>query len=147
MATPQSQQETSLEMKHVCAAPRDRVFRAWIDAKHLATWFHPSSDYSTIVSELQPRVGGKLHVEMHHKNGSVHSIYGSYRIIKPPEKLAFTWRWEPDGVETLVTLEFRDLGASTEILLTHENFPNFELRNQHNEGWLGCLQQLDLYLA
>lgn len=147
MAAPQSQQETKLEMKHICAAPRERVFRAWTDARHLASWFHPSPEHSTVVSELDPRIGGKLRVEMHLNDGVVHRLSGTYRAINPPEKLSFTWRWEPDGIESLVTLVFRDLGASTEILLTHEGLPNFEERDKHNHGWLGCLAQLDNFLA
>jgi hypothetical protein len=46
-----------------------------------------------------------------------------------------------------VTLEFRDLGTSTEIYLIHERLPSFEERDKHNHGWVGCLQQLDHFLA
>ena len=46
MATPQTQPQTKLELKHTCAASRERVFRAWSDARELAQWFHPSSDHS-----------------------------------------------------------------------------------------------------
>jgi uncharacterized protein YndB with AHSA1/START domain len=147
MATPQAQQETKLEMKHICAAPRERVYRAWTEAKNLGTWFHPSPECSTIVSQLDLRVGGKLRVEMHHENGEVHKLKGIFKAIRPLEKLAFTWAWEPDGVESLVTIEFRELGSSTEIFLTHEHFSSFEERDKHNHGWIGCLQQLDQYLA
>lgn len=147
MATPQTQQETKLEMKHICAAPRERVYRAWTEAKNLGTWFHPSPDHSTVVAELDLRVEGKLRVEMHHRNGAVHKLKGVFKTIHPPHKLAFTWAWEPDGVESLVTVEFRDLGASTEIFLTHEHLPSIEEREKHNHGWIGCLQQLDQFLA
>ncbi|HMD44091.1 MAG TPA: SRPBCC domain-containing protein [Candidatus Acidoferrum sp.] len=147
MANAQSQQETKLEIKHVCPAPRERVFRAWTEAKNLGIWFHPSADHSTVISQLDLRVGGKLRVEMHHKNGEVHTLKGVFKTIRPVEKLAFTWAWEPDGVETLATLEFRDLGASTEIYLVHGNFPTIEERDKHNHGWMGCLLQLDLFLA
>jgi uncharacterized protein YndB with AHSA1/START domain len=100
MATPQSQQETKLEMKHTCAAPRGRVYQAWTEAKNLGAWFHPSPDYSTIVSQLDLRVEGKLRVEMHRKDGAVHKLKGVFQAIRPLEKLAFTWAWEPDGVES-----------------------------------------------
>lgn len=146
MATPQRQQETKLEMKHICAAPRERVYRAWTDAKNLGTWFHSSPDDSTVVAELDLRVGGKLRVEMHHRDGAVHKLMGVFKTIHAPDKLVFTWAWEPDGVESLVTVEFRDLGASTEISLTHEHLPSIEERDKHNHGWIACLQQLDQFL-
>lgn len=148
MATPQTQPETKLEMKHTCAAPRERDFRAWTEAKNLGTWFHPSPEHSTVVAELDLRVGGKLHVEMPHKNGAVHKLKEVFKAIHAPDKLAFTWVWEPHGVESLVTLEFRDLGgAATEIFLTHEHLPDIERRDKHTHGWIGGLQQLDQFLA
>ena len=69
MATPQSQQGISLELRRTFAAPRDRVFRAWTDAKEFALWFHPTTDHITIISELNLKVGGKYQLEMRHKNG------------------------------------------------------------------------------
>jgi len=44
--------------------------------------------------------------------------------------------------QTLVTVEFHDLGPSTEIVLTHERLPNLEERGKHSHGWTGCLDQL-----
>jgi uncharacterized protein YndB with AHSA1/START domain len=149
MATPQSQPENSLQVRRIFAAPRERVFRAWTDAKEFALWFHPTTDHTTVITELDLRVGGSYSLEMHHKNGEVHKLSGSYQQIKPPEKLAFTWRWavDPPGQETLVSLEFHDLGNSTEIVLTHGQFPNAGSREKHNHGWMGCLTQLENHLA
>ena len=149
MATPQSQPQNALQLRRTFAAPRDRVFRAWTDAREFALWFHPTSDHTTIVSELNPRVGGKYSLEMHHKGGNVHRLSGTYQQIKPPEKLVFTWRWatDPPGQESLVSLEFLDLGNATEIVLSHGQFPSAEEREKHNQGWLGCFDQFQKYLA
>ena len=138
----------AVRVKRTFQAPREKVFRAWTDPKELARWFHVSADYSTLVPELDLRVGGKYRVEMHHKGGNVHKLFGTYREIKPPEKVAFTWSWENDPTksESLVTVEFRDLGAATEILLSHELLPNAEERGKHEHGWTGCLEQLAQYL-
>jgi len=136
-------------VKRTFAAPRDRVFRAWTDARQFALWFHPSTDYKTIVSLMDLKVGGKYSVEMHHKNGAIHNVRGTYQEVRPPERLVFTWRWQKEDAapETLVTVEFRDLGESTEVSLTHRNFINLEDREKHNQGWMGCFDQLQNYLA
>jgi uncharacterized protein YndB with AHSA1/START domain len=149
MATPQSQPETSLQVKRTFAVPRDRVFRAWTDAKQFALWFHPTTDYTTVITELDLRVGGAYSLEMHHKGGNIHTLRGTYKEVRPPEKLVFTWRWQREDAspESLVTVEFRDLGSSTEVSLTHQNLINAEERAKHNEGWNGCLEQLAKYLA
>jgi uncharacterized protein YndB with AHSA1/START domain len=144
----QSSPETTLQMKRTFAAPRQRVFRAWTDAAELARWFAPSADYSAVVPELDLRVGGKYRIEMHHKGGNVHRLGGTYREILPPEKVVFTWRWDGDTrpEDSLVTIEFRDLGNSTEVILTHEQLPSVEERDKHAHGWTGCLEQLGKFL-
>lgn len=148
MAKEQLSPETTLKVRRVFQAPRERVFRAWTDAKELALWFHPSPGYSTRVPQLELKVGGKYKVEMHHKGGNVHTVAGTYREIRPPEKIAFTWSWEgdPSASESLVTIEFLDLGPTTEILLTHVQLPSVEEREKHEHGWNGCLAQLTQYI-
>lgn len=149
MATPQTQPETSLQVRRTFAAPRDRVYRAWTDAKQFALWFHPTSDYTTVITQLDLRVGGAYRLEMHDPGGNVHKLWGTYREVRPPEKLVFTWQWQRENAtaETLVTVEFRDLGASTEVCLTHQNFSSAEEREKHNHGWNGCFGQLEQHLA
>src|SRR5260370_30986765 len=112
----QSSATITLQIKRTFRAPRERVFRAWTDRAELAQWFAPSEEYSTVVRELELRVGGRYRVEMHHKSGNVHSVSGAYQEVKPPEKIAFTWRWDGDTSpeDMLVTLEFQDLGNSPE---------------------------------
>jgi len=149
MASTQPQQETTLQVGRVFAAPRERVFRAWTDRKQFAKWFGPSPDHTTVVTEFDLRPGGKYNVEITHKGGDVHKHGGVYREVKPPEKLVFTWNWlnGADDSDTLVTLEFQDLGTSTVLVLTHERFPNAEIREQHSQGWTGCLDQLTKFLS
>jgi len=140
----QSSANVTLQVKRTFRAPRAQVFRAWTDRAELARWFAPSKEYSTIVPELELRVGGRYRVEMHHKGGNVHSVFGTYQEIKPPEKIVFTWRWDGDTSheDSIVTIEFRDLGSSTEVTLTHERLPNTEERDKHAQGWNGCMDQL-----
>lgn len=148
MAKEQLSPATTLKVRRTFQAPRERVFRAWTDPIELARWFAPSDEYSTLVPLLELQVGGKFRVEMHHKDGNVHRVSGTYREIKPPEKIVFTWLWdhEPGTDESLVTVEFHDLGPSTEILLTHENLTNVEQRDKHEHGWNGCIDRLGNYL-
>jgi uncharacterized protein YndB with AHSA1/START domain len=149
MATPQSQPQDSIQLRRTFAAPRERVFRAWTDAREFALWFHPTTDHTTVITRLDVKVGGKYSLEMHHKGGDVHKLSGTYQQIKPPEKLSFTWRWstDPPGQETLVSLDFLDHGNATEIVLLHGQFPDAETREKHNQGWNGCFEQLQSYLA
>ena len=149
MAITQTQPENTLQIRRTFAAPRERVYRAWTDAKQFALWFYPTAEYTTIITQMDLRNGGAYKLEMHHKGGNVSKLAGTYKEVKPPEKLVFTWRWQQENAvpDTLVTVEFHDLGGSTEILLTHSNFTNAEDRDKHNEGWTGCFTLLETHLA
>ena len=137
----------TLEVTRIFDAPRERVFRAWSSAEELAQWFAPSPLIKTVVPELELRVGGRYVVEMHHNDGNVSRVTGTYREITPPEKLSFTWRWtQREFAETLVSVYFRDLGSSTELRLVHELLPNAEEREKHNHGWNGCFESLTKFV-
>jgi uncharacterized protein YndB with AHSA1/START domain len=67
--------------------------------------------------------------------------------VKPPERLVFTWEWEDDpdrkdAGDTLVTIELRERGTGTEVVLTHERFPNERARREHEAGWGEVLETI-----
>jgi len=143
MATSYPTTETSLQVRRTFSAPPEKVFRAWTEPEALKKWCAPSEEYSTPSAEVDLKVGGKYRIVMQAPNGNQHIAAGTYRKISPPRKLVFTWFWEDgDMPETLVTLEFHDRGGATELVLTHEMFPNLEQRNHHEQGWIGCLGRL-----
>ncbi len=41
-----------------------------------------------------------------------------------------------------MTIDFRDLGRETEIVLVHTGFPNVKERDDHTIGWAEILSQL-----
>lgn len=125
-------------------APRERVWKAWTDAREIKQWFAPG-DMDIPEAEVDLRVGGKYRVVMRDAAQNIrHVAIGLYREIKPPKQLVFSWSWEgdPNRGEMLVTLEFRDLGNRTELVLTHQFIPNEESKKMHTEGWIGCLDKL-----
>jgi uncharacterized protein YndB with AHSA1/START domain len=133
----------SLQVKrHVGASPQ-QVYRAWTDRAQLARWFAPSPDFEIVVHELDPRTGGSYRIEMRAPDGSSHVAVGEYRELEAPRRLTFTWRWEGSPMaDTLVTVELTSKGDGTEVVLTHTLFQSEEQRDQHTEGWTGCLTQL-----
>ena len=52
-----------LTITRVFDAPRDLVFEAWTDAKHLAKWWGPHH-FTNPVCELDVRVGGAIRIDM-----------------------------------------------------------------------------------
>jgi uncharacterized protein YndB with AHSA1/START domain len=144
MASRKSSTETTLNLRRTFKAPRETVFRAWTDPEELKKWWGPEG-YATPSAEVELRVGGKYRLGMRKlPDGEIFYLSGFYREVRPPDRLVYTWRWEaePDMGETLVTVEFREAGDSTEVVLTHEFFPTEKARNEHDRGWNGCLDRL-----
>ncbi len=144
MVSPKPSTEITLNLKRTFKAPREKVFRAWTDPEELKKWWGPEG-YSTPSAEVDLRVGGKYRFGMMKlPDGEIFYLSGTYREVRPPERLVYTWLWEgnPERGETLVIVEFRDLGTTTEVILTHERFPDEKVRDDHNKGWNGCLDRL-----
>ncbi|HEX6481126.1 MAG TPA: SRPBCC domain-containing protein [Ktedonobacteraceae bacterium] len=129
---------TTLVLRRTFTATRLRVFRAWITPRALEHWLRPRG-MSMTVSQLDARVGGSFRFEL--EDGS--SIAGTYLQIVPPEKLVFTWSGRvAQGRETVVTLDFLDQGAVTEVVLTHERLSTPEMRALVEGGWPSLLDAL-----
>jgi uncharacterized protein YndB with AHSA1/START domain len=140
--------ENTLRLKRVFAASREKVFRAWTEPEALKKWFAPTDDHSTPIAEVDLKVGGRYQIGIRDPEGKLFRLGGTFREVSPPEKLVYTWAWEGDADigETLVTVEFRSLGASTEVALTHEFFPDEKALKNHEWGWSGALDRLSSLL-
>jgi uncharacterized protein YndB with AHSA1/START domain len=136
--------DTSLTIRRTIPARPERVFRAWTDPAALRRWSCPVG-FTVASAEVDLRVGGAYRVAMLPPDQSEASVaYGTYREIDPPRRLVYTWQWEHGEMgETLVTVEFRDLGSETEVVLVHELFPAADVRDLHNQGWVSCLDHLE----
>ena len=139
---------TRLELRYRFKATRERVFRAWTEPELIKKWFQAGTGFITTIAEVDLRIGGRFRIGMLAPQSDIASVAtGIYRQIQQPEKLVFTWSWEHEhGVETLVTVELLDLGDQTELVLIHENFSGQEARDQHLQGWAGCLDSLTRFL-
>jgi len=146
--TAPSKEETTLRLRRVFKAPREKVFAAWTNPEQMKKWVIPEPGFVTPEVEVDLRVGGKYRIQMLSPKGNFHTAVGIYREISPPGKLVFSWSWleYPMHGETQVTIEFRDLGKATEMLFTHEFFPNKESRNDHNRGWSGAISHLQTFV-
>jgi uncharacterized protein YndB with AHSA1/START domain len=136
--------DTALSVARVIHATPDRVFRAWTVPTELQRWSCPEG--ATVEdAAVDLKVGGSYTIVMRNAAGDTHTAVGTYREIDPPRRLVYTWNWrEPDHQvgETVVTVEFNDLGGSTEVVLRHEGFPAPEATAAHEDGWTSCFGRL-----
>jgi uncharacterized protein YndB with AHSA1/START domain len=131
----------ALNLRRTFSAPPERMYRAFTIPSEVQKWWGPG-DYTAPAVDIDLRVGGRFRITMKPPQGEVIHLTGVYREVQPPRRLVFTWQWEGDPVETLVTVEFMDRGGMTELVLTHERFPTAELCDQHKQGWGASLEKL-----
>lgn len=151
--------ETTLRITKTIAAPRDLVFKAWTEPERLKQWWGVEASFSTPIAEVDLRTGGRYRLGMLAPGETAPYVVGGvFHEVRTPEKLVYTWKWEhsdgsvqdPTGdtshtgdmQEMLITVEFLDLGGSTEVVVTHENLADQNSKDQHGHGWAGCLTQL-----
>jgi len=141
---PDTSRDTAVRITRTFQASRERVFRAWTEPAQLQQWWGPEG-FSTPSCQIDLRVGGGYRLTMKPAAGDSFDLVGTYREVRPPERLVYTWAWRGRDVEmgeTLVTVEFLDRDGATEVVVTHELLPNEERRDGHRRGWEGSLDRL-----
>jgi uncharacterized protein YndB with AHSA1/START domain len=138
-----------LALTRVLHASPSVVFAAFSDANQLANWWGPKG-FTVRSLDFDPRVGGRYRIEMQPSAGDPFFLTGEFREVDPPIHLAYTFVWEdpdPDDVETLVELSFRDLGESTEVVFTQSPFKTEARRELHHGGWTDSFDKLEQFIA
>lgn len=132
-------------LRRKCNASRERVFAAWTQPDIAAKFLGPG-DITIPEVQMDVRSGGSYRITMLKPDGERLVARGTYREVRPPERLSMTWRWEEDDPadehESLLTLEFNELGSGTELVLTHDQFISAESRDRHEQGWSIIVDQL-----
>jgi uncharacterized protein YndB with AHSA1/START domain len=141
--------ELTLEIKRVLGAAPSDVFGAFIAPDELAKWWGPEG-FSIPSLDFNPRVGDSYRIEMQPPEGDRFNLTGEFREVEASARLAYTFAWEdpdPDDVENLVELTFRDRGESTEVVLTQGPFKTEARRELHRNGWTDSIDKLEQLIA
>jgi uncharacterized protein YndB with AHSA1/START domain len=156
--------ERDFVITRVFDAPRETVFSAWTDPKHLAQWWGPRI-FTTYIYEMNVRPGGAYRIAMRVSDGTEYSIKGLYREIVKPERLVMTMdvsehpaAWHdmvkpnrrkdesnPAG-EMLMTATFDEVGEKTRLTvrvrLISTEIRDAMLKMGMTEGWSESLDRL-----
>ncbi len=112
--------ERELVIARVFDAPRELVFKAWTDPKHVAQWWGPNG-FTSPVCEMDVRPGGALRIVMRGPDGVDHRMIGVFQEVVEPERLAFTNIAVDDHGKTLLegftTVTFVEDAGKTKLTL------------------------------
>lgn len=142
--------ERSVTITRVIEAPRDKVFKAWIDPRLLAQWWGPRH-FDNPRCEIDARPGGRIHIDMRGPDGTIYPMTGTMRDVKAPERLVFTAVAEDrDGnphLESHTEVTFEDLGGKTRVTIVAKakgfTAAAPQMLGGMEAGWTQSIEKLD----
>jgi uncharacterized protein YndB with AHSA1/START domain len=146
---------TTVTLTRTIDAPRELVFEAWTDARHLKVWWGPAGSENG-ETRIDLRVGGKIFIQMRGP-GFDHPMGGEFREIDPPRRLVFlsTAFQNADGSWQFInlnTITFEDLGGNrtrltVQSVVQRASEINIVPVGGMELGWSGSLERLRDYLV
>ncbi len=144
--------DREVAISRVIDAPRELVFEAFTEVRHLSQWWGPDG-FTTTTRAFEFRVGGEWDFVMHGPDGTDYQEWITWTEIAPPERIALLHgesRDDPNAFESVLT--FESDGAAT-LIEMRTVFPTKELRDEAVEkyhaieGGQQTLSNLAAYVA
>ena len=137
----------SLRVQKLIPASPERVFRAWTNADELQEWWGPQG-VRCLSADVDLKPGGQYRIGNELPDGTILWIGGEFETIERPHLLIYSWILEIEDPRTeRVTVRFEPHEVGTELILTHELISTSVLRDQHQQGWIGCTDGLIDFLS
>ena len=126
--------DREIVISRVIGAPRELVFEAFTEVRHLSRWWGPEG-FTTTTRAFEFRVGGAWDFVMHGPDGTDYQEWISWTEIAPAERIALLHgesRDDPNAFESVLT--FAPDGAAIRIEM-RTVFPTKELRDESVEKY------------
>lgn len=89
MANDSAASKYDLILTRVFDAPRELVWKAWIEPAQLVQWWGPKG-FTNPVCEADARPGGAMRIHMRAPDGTVYPMSGTFHEVVEPERIAFS---------------------------------------------------------
>lgn len=127
----------TIQLHRVLRAPRERIYRAFLDADANAKWLPPNG-FTCKVHHLDPKVGGSFKMSFtNFTTGKSHTFGGEYLELVPHDRIRYTDKFDdpqlPGEIEVTITLA--EVSCGTEINITQEGVPGAIPREACYLGW------------
>ena len=120
--------DREIVVSRVIDAPRELVFEAFTEVRHLSRWWGPEG-FTTTTRSFEFRPGGAWDFVMHAPDGTDYQEWITWTEIAPPERIAFLHGESPDDPDAFASvLTFQPEGAVTRIEL-RTVFPSKQARD------------------
>ena len=144
--------DREIVISRVIEAPRELVFEAFTEVRHLSRWWGPTG-FTTTTRSFEFRVGGEWEFVMHGPDGTDYQEWITWTEIVPPERIALRHgesRGDPHAFESV--LRFAPDGGATwlemrTVFLTKELRDEAVERYHAIEGGQQTLGNLAAYVT
>ena len=126
--------DREIVVSRVVGAPRELVFEAFTQVRHLSQWWGPDG-FTTTTRSFEFRVGGVWDFVMHGPDGTDYQEWITWADIVPPERISMVHgesRDDPKAFTSVLTFELA--GEATRIIM-RTLFPTKELRDEAAEQY------------
>jgi len=134
-------------------APRELVFDAWTDPKHVAKWWGPQG-FTNTIHKMEARTGGEWRLTMHGPDGKDYPNYIKFIEVVRPSKLVYKHAHEKEDEpgQFVTTVTFESQGKNTLLTMSALfNTPEelaFVIREYGaDKGGIETLDRLEAFLA
>ena len=147
--------DREIVISRVISAPRELVFEAFTEVRHLSRWWGPEG-FTTTTRAFEFRVGGEWDFVMHAPDGTDYQEWITWTELAPPERIELLHgegRDDPNAFESVLTFEPDGPDSSGTLLEMRTVFPTKELRDEAVEryhaieGGRQTLSNLAAYVA
>jgi uncharacterized protein YndB with AHSA1/START domain len=144
--------DRAIVISRVIDAPRELVFKAYTEVRHLSRWWGPEG-FTTTTRSFDFREGGVWDFVMHGPDGTDYQEWITWTEIVPPERIVILHgesRDDPNAFDSTLVLAQQD--AATRVVM-RTVFPTKELRDEAVgkyhviEGAEQTLSKLSMYLT
>jgi uncharacterized protein YndB with AHSA1/START domain len=100
-------------------APRELVWEAWTNPRHVVHWWGPNG-FSTTIEKMDVRVGGVWKHIMHGPDGKDYPNKSVFTAVVKPERIEYSHRGGSKGdpaAQFDATWTFDAVGAQTKVIL------------------------------
>lgn len=135
---PKALRDDELLIVRTFDAPVSLVFRIWESRDHMMRWLGPK-DFTCTHLDLDFRPGGKWRACIAADAYGENWMGGEFKEIEKDRRIVYSFAWdgtpEDPGMDTLITVTFREAGGKTVQSFHQTPFRSVESRDSHVGGW------------
>ena len=116
--------DREIVLSRVFDAPRELVFRMWMERDHVTQWFGPRG-FACTTYEMEARAFGRWRFDMRAPDGTVFPNLIEYLEITPPERIVFDHGTgaDDDPIKFRVTLTFEEQSNKKTVMTMRQLHP------------------------